>query len=161
MKFGSVCLGLAALSVLSATPAQAEKVDAATFSRAVDTCVRATSKLGVDDQAFIDGKWVREEIDGQPGDRYYSQGDLRASLGTRPAAGGSCIVSFNTKSAYTLAPLVAALEQDLRARVVNDSPSFAMLQLHGKWLLARVDPTPIGTRMVSVAVEMDSSAPSG
>ena len=60
---------------------------------------------------------IREEIDGQPGDRYYSQGDLRASLGTRPGVGGSCIVSFNTKSAYTLAPLVTAMEQDHHAKV--------------------------------------------
>lgn len=161
MRFGSVCFGLAALSVLSATPAQAEMVDAATFSKAVDTCVRATSKLGVDDRAFIDGKWVREEIDGQPGDRHYSQGDLRASLGNRPGSGGSCIVSFNTKAAYSLAPLTAALEQDLHAKAVTGSPSFAMLQLPGKWLLVRVDSTPIGTRMVSVAVEMASSAPPG
>ena len=127
-------------------------MDVGEITRAVEVCVQATTKLGVDDKAFLRGGWTTEAVNGAPGDRFYSKHDLRASLGTRPS-GGSCIISFNIRQPYDLTVLTLALEQATGVKAVASDSRFALIPIGGKWLMGRVDPIPTGS-LVSVAVEV-------
>lgn len=153
MKLRLRCSLLAMVTISATGSASAPAVEIGGISRAVGVCAQATSKLGVDDLLFINEGWTTETADGPPGDRFYSKGDLRASLGTRPGVGGSCIISFNTRSSYDLVPLTKALEQTFHVRAILSSPTSALLPLPDRLLLGRVVPTPIGS-VVSVALEM-------
>ena len=144
---------LSMVTVSAIGAARKPVVELGEISRAVGVCVQATSRVGVDDQPFLSGAWTREAVDGMPGDRFYSKGDLRASLGTRPGVGGSCIISFNIREPYDLTPLTRALEQDSHVKALASSPAFALLSLPGKVLQGRVTSIPTGS-LVSVAVEM-------
>jgi hypothetical protein len=153
MKLEYKRLLLAVMGIFLAGATRAPVVDVDEVSRAVGVCANATSKLGVDDQPFKTGAWTMETVDGLPGDRFYSKGDLRASLGTRPGVGGSCIISINVRSSYDLTPLTRALERAFNVKALVSSPTFALLPLPEKVLQGRVAPTPVGS-VVSVAVEM-------
>lgn len=144
-------LGMAALCTTGAV--EDTTIDLHAMSRAVSICLQATSKTGVADRLFIDGGWLREPVEGLPGDRYYSSGRLRASLGTRPGVGGSCIISTNIRSAYDLTALTRVLEKRFETQALTDSPVFALLPLSGKLVPLTVTPVPTGS-VVSVAVEI-------
>ena len=142
---------MVAVSAVGAARKPAVELDE--ISRAVGVCVQATSRAGVDGQPFLSRRWTQEAVNGMPGDRFYSKGDLRASLGTRPGVGGSCIISLNIRESYDLTPLTKALEQDLHAKALASSPAFALLPLPGKVLQGRVISIPTGS-LISVAAEM-------
>ena len=144
-------LGMVAVSTIGAARKPAGEFGE--ISRAAGVCIQATSRAGVDDKPFLSGAWTREAVDGMPGDRFYSKGDLRASLGTRPGVGGSCIISFNIREPYDLTPLTKALEQLFHVKALASSPAFALISVPGKVLQGRVTPIPTGS-LVSVAVEM-------
>lgn len=144
LLFGALGLSTAAAGV----PA----VDVGEFTRAVEVCVQATTKLGVDDKPFLSGGWTTEAASGAPGDRFYSKHDLRASLGTRPS-GGSCIISFNIRQPYDLTVLTLALEQATGVKAVASGSRFSLIPIGKNQLIGRVDPIPTGS-LVSVAVEM-------
>lgn len=137
---------------LSTGAADVPAMDASEFTRDVEVCVQATTKLGVDEKAFSSGGWTTEAVNGAQGDRFYSKHDLRASLGTRPS-GGSCIISFNIRQPYDLTALTLALEQAIGVKAVASSSRFALIPIEGKWLMGRVDPIPTDS-LVSVAVEV-------
>lgn len=144
-------LAIAAASITGS--ARASSVQPVVVAPAVSVCIQATSKLGVDDQSFLKDGWTVEAVKGAPGDRFYSKGDLRASLGMRPSVGGSCIISFNTPSPYNLLPLTGALERTFDTKALASDQSFALLSVAGQVIQTRVTPVPNGS-VVSVAVEM-------
>lgn len=151
MKLKST-FALLAMAAVTAT-GSARVAAVGEVSRAVGICAQATSRLGVDDRPFRAEAWATEAVDGLPGDRFYSKGDLRASLGMRPGIGGSCIISFTVRSAYDLAPLTESLERAFHVKALASGPAFALLPLPDKLLQGQVTPTPIGS-VVSVAVDM-------
>ena len=144
---------LAIIAVSVTGSARASAVEPVTILPAVGICIQATSKVGVADQSFIKDGWTIETVDGLPNDRFYSKGDLRASLGTRPGVGGSCIISFNTSSFYDLAPMIRALERSFHTKALASDRTFALLPVFKQLIQARVTPVPSGS-VVSVAVEM-------